>query len=57
MLNIIIKGTTCLTGSAIVDFNAWVVINLDRLTPLVGNTTITKDIITSRVKLLVRGSK
>ena len=52
MLNIIIKETTHLTGSAITDFNARVVINLDRLTPLVGNTTITKDIITSRVKLL-----
>jgi len=29
-----------------------VVINLDRLAPLVGDATITKDIITSRVKLL-----
>ena len=52
MLNIIIKGTTYLIGSTIADFNMQVVINLDRLAPLAGNATITKDIITSRVKLL-----
>ena len=52
MLNIIIKEITYLIGSAIIDFNTQVVINLDRLTPLVDNATITKDIITSRVKLL-----
>ena len=56
MLNIIIKGTTYLTGSAITDFNAQVVINLDRLAPLAGDATITKDIITSRVKLLGEAS-
>ena len=33
-----------------------VVINLDRLTPLAGDTTITKEIITSRVKLLGEAS-
>ena len=34
----------------------WVVINLDRLTPLAGDATITKDIITSRVELLGEAS-
>jgi len=56
MLNIIIKETTYLIGSTITDFNMQVVINLDRLTPLAGDTTITKEIITSRVKLLGEAS-
>ena len=51
-LNIIAKGAAHLAGSAITDFNARAVINLDRLAPLAGDATITKDIITSRVKSL-----
>ena len=52
MLNVIFKETTCLTSSAIADFNVRVVINLDKLTPLAGDTTIANNIIASRVKSL-----
>ena len=52
MLNVIVKETTCLISSAITDFNAQVVINLDKLAPLAGDTTIANNIIASRVKLL-----
>ena len=54
MLNIIIKGVACLVGSAIIDFNARAVIYLDRLAPLVSNTTIAKDAITSSIELLYK---
>ena len=56
MLNIITKGVVCLVGSAIADFNAWAVIYLDRLVPLVSNTTIAKDTITSSIELLYKVS-
>ena len=56
MLNIITKGVACLVGSAIVDFNARAVIYLDRLAPLVSNTTIAKDAISSSIKLLYKVS-
>ena len=55
-LNIITKEAACLAGSAIADFNAWAVIKLDRLAPLVGDATITKDAITSSIELLYKVS-
>jgi len=55
-LNIITKGAAYLAGSAIADFNVRVVKKLDRLAPLAGNTTITKDAITSSIELLYKVS-
>ena len=56
MLIIITKGVVCLVGSAIIDFNARAVIYLDRLAPLVSNTTIAKDAISSSIELLYKVS-
>ena len=56
MLNIITKGVACLVGGAIIYFNAWAVIYLDRLAPLVSNTTIAKDAISSSIELLCKVS-
>ena len=43
-------------GGAIADFNARAVIYLDRLAPLVSNTTIAKDAIASSIELLYKVS-
>ena len=56
ILNIITKGVACLVGSAIIYFNVWAIIYLDRLAPLVSNTTIAKDAISSSIELLYKVS-
>ena len=56
MLNIITKGVACLASSTIIDFNIQAIIYLDRLIPLVSNTTIAKDTISSSIELLYKVS-